>query len=72
VAGIKLKSVDDLKLMRPACAVAGTVLDEIAAFIRPGLTTRQVDEFAAERIGRTGRRARFWAIANIRARRACR
>jgi methionyl aminopeptidase len=30
--------------------VAGTVLDEIAAFIRPGVTTRQVDEFAAGRI----------------------
>jgi methionyl aminopeptidase len=50
VAGIKLKSADDLKLMRPACVVAGKVLDEIAAFIRPGVTTRQVDNFAAERI----------------------
>ncbi len=33
--------------MRPACVIAGKVLEEIAAFIRPGLTTRQVDEFAA-------------------------
>jgi methionyl aminopeptidase len=47
---IKLKSGDDLKLMRPACAVAAEVLDEIAAFIRPGLTTRVVDEFAAAQI----------------------
>ena len=36
--------------MRPAGAVAGKVLDDIAAFIRPGLTTREVDNFAAERI----------------------
>jgi methionyl aminopeptidase len=50
VAGIKLKSEDDLKLMRPAGWVAGKVLDEIAAFIKPGLTTRQIDNFAAERI----------------------
>jgi methionyl aminopeptidase len=50
VAGIKLKSADDLLLMRPACVVAGTVLDEIAEFIRPGVTTRQIDGFAAERI----------------------
>jgi methionyl aminopeptidase len=50
VAGIKLKTEDDLKLMRPACIVAGKVLDEIAAYIKPGLTTRQVDNFAAERI----------------------
>jgi methionyl aminopeptidase len=50
VAGIKLKSADDLKLMRPAGWVAGKVLDEIAAFIKPGVTTRQIDNFAAERI----------------------
>jgi methionyl aminopeptidase len=59
VAGIKLKSADELKLMRPACAVAGTVLDEIAAFIRPGVTTRQVDGFAAERIKAHGAKSAF-------------
>jgi len=36
--------------MRPAGHVAGKVLDDIAAFIQPGVTTRQVDDFAAERI----------------------
>ena len=36
--------------MRPAGIVAGKVLDEIAAFIQPGVTTRQIDNFAAERI----------------------
>ena len=56
---IKLKSADDLKLMRPACMVAGTVLDEIAAFIRPGVTTRQVDEFAAGRIQAHGAKSAF-------------
>ncbi|HUC84055.1 MAG TPA: M24 family metallopeptidase, partial [Candidatus Acidoferrales bacterium] len=50
MAGIKIKSEDDLKLMRPAGLVAGKVLDDIAAFIQPGVTTRQVDDFAAERI----------------------
>jgi methionyl aminopeptidase len=50
VAGIKLKSADDLKLMRPAGLVAGKVLEDVAAFIKPGLTTRQIDNFAAERI----------------------
>ena len=59
MAGIILKSADDLKLMRPACAVAGAVLDEIAAFIRPGLTTRQVDEFAAGRIQAHGANSAF-------------
>ncbi len=59
MSGIRLKSADDLKLMRPACAVAGTVLSEIAAFIRPGVTTRQVDEFAAECIRARGAKSAF-------------
>ncbi len=36
--------------MRPAGAIAGKVLDEMAAYVKPGLTTRQLDHFAAERI----------------------
>ena len=59
MGGIKLKSADDLKLMRPACAVAGGVLDEIAAFIQPGVTTRQVDEFAARCIQAHGAKSAF-------------
>lgn len=59
MAGIKIKSADDLKLMRPACEVAALVLNEIAGFIRPGLTTRQVDEFAAERIAAHGAKSAF-------------
>jgi methionyl aminopeptidase len=59
VPGIKLKSEDDLKLMRPACVVAATVLDEIAGFIKPGITTRQIDEFAAERIAAHGGKSAF-------------
>jgi len=56
---IILKSQRDLELMRPACAVAGRVLDEITAFIKPGLTTRQVDEFAAARIKSHGGKSAF-------------
>ena len=59
MGGIKLKSADDLKLMRPACAVAAEILDEIAGFIQPGVTTRQVDEFAAARIQAHGAKSAF-------------
>jgi methionyl aminopeptidase len=59
VPGIKLKSADDLKLMRPACAMTAQVLDEIAAYIKPGLTTRQVDEFAGECIRAHGGKSAF-------------
>jgi len=56
---IKIKSEDDLKLMRPAGVLAAKVLDEIATFIKPGVTTRQVDEFAAERIHSYGGTSAF-------------
>ena len=45
--------------MRPACAVAAKVLDEVAAFIQPGVTTRRVDEFAAKCIKQHGARSAF-------------
>jgi methionyl aminopeptidase len=64
VAGIKLKSEDELKLMRPACLVAAKVLDEIARFIQPGLTTRQVDNFGAERIAAHGAKSAFLGYRN--------
>lgn len=53
------KSERDLEAMRPACTIAGTVLNEVAAFIRPGVTTAQVDNFAAERIKHYGARSAF-------------
>jgi len=56
---IILKSERDLEAMRPACAVASTVLNEVAAFIQPGVTTRQVDEFAAGRIKHHGAKSAF-------------
>jgi methionyl aminopeptidase len=59
VAGIKLKSEDDLKLMRLSCAVAAEILEEIGAFIKPGVTTKQVDEFAAAQIKSRGAKSAF-------------
>ena len=59
MGGIILKSARDLEAMRPAGAVAGEVLETVAAFIRPGITTRQIDEFAAETIRRHGAKSAF-------------
>ena len=56
---IILKSERDLEAMRPACTIAGTVLNEVAAFIKPGVTTREADEFAAERIKSYGAKSAF-------------
>ena len=56
---IILKSERDLEAMRPACAVAASVLRDVAAFIQPGVTTSQVDEFAAARIKQYGAKSAF-------------
>jgi methionyl aminopeptidase len=56
---IVLKTARDLAAMRPACVVAARVLNDVAAFIQPGVTTRQVDEFAATRIKHYGAKSAF-------------
>src|SRR3954471_24929794 len=57
---IILKSERDLEAMRPACAVAGAVLNDVASFIQPGVTTNDVDEFAASRMKHYGARSAFF------------
>ena len=59
MAGIKIKTEDELKLMRSSCAVAAEVLEEIGAYIKPGITTQQVDDFAAEQIKARGGKSAF-------------
>ena len=45
--------------MRPACVVAQTVLDEVCDFIQPGVTTKQIDAFAAGRMRSYGAKSAF-------------
>jgi methionyl aminopeptidase len=56
---IILKNERDLAAMRPACTVAGSVLNEVAAFIQPGVTTKEVDDFAASRMKYYGAKSAF-------------
>jgi methionyl aminopeptidase len=56
---IIVKSERDLEAMRPACAVAATVLNDVAVFLQPGMTTNDVNEFAASRIRQYGARSAF-------------
>jgi methionyl aminopeptidase len=57
---IVLKSERDLEAMRPACAAAASVLDEVAGFIKPGITTKEVDAFALSRIKHHGGKSAFF------------
>jgi methionyl aminopeptidase len=56
---IILKNERDLEAMRPACVVAASVLNEVADFLQPGMTTNDVNEFAASRIAHYGARSAF-------------
>ena len=56
---IVLKNDRDLEAMRPACVLAGTVLDEVAAWITPGVTTQEIDTYAGARIKQHGARSAF-------------
>ena len=56
---ILLKNARDLEAMRPACVVAQRVLSEVSDFIQPGVTTRQIDQFAAARMKYYGARSAF-------------
>jgi methionyl aminopeptidase len=40
---ISIKSPDEIAAMRPACRLAGEVLDYITPFVRPGITTAELD-----------------------------
>jgi methionyl aminopeptidase len=56
---IILKSDRDVEAMRQAGTVAGTVLQELAAGITPGVTTKEIDQYAAARIKHYGARSAF-------------
>ncbi len=45
---IKIKSEREIVKMRAACATAARILDRLAALIRPGITTGEVDEAAKQ------------------------
>jgi len=50
--------------MGPACELAQVVLDEVSAYVEPGLTTRQLDDFAAGRIANYGAKSAFLGYRN--------
>jgi methionyl aminopeptidase len=56
---IVLKNERDIEAMRQAGAVAGAVLEEVSSWIKPGLSTREIDQYAAGRIKFYGARSAF-------------
>lgn len=56
---IPVKTPREIEAMRQACRVARRVLEEVAACVQPGVTTRDVDAYAAERLRAHGARSAF-------------
>jgi methionyl aminopeptidase len=56
---IRIKVGREIDLMRTACQTASAILQEVAAFIAPGKTTRQVDQFAGDLMKLRGVRSAF-------------
>lgn len=61
---IRIKSEREQQSMRAAGAVAAAVLAEVSAFIAPGVTTAEVDRFAARSLQRHGARSAFLGYKN--------
>jgi methionyl aminopeptidase len=56
---IILKNERDIEAMRVAGAVAAVVLQDVCAWITPGVSTKEIDTYAASRIAEYGARSAF-------------
>jgi methionyl aminopeptidase len=56
---IPIKNAKEAEKMRLACRIASDILDRVVAIIRPGITTKEVDEAAAEMMEEAGVKSAF-------------
>lgn len=51
---VKLKTAEEIVIMRQASRIVATVLKEVGEIIKPGMTTFEVDQYAEQRIRELG------------------
>ena len=56
---IPIKNAKEAEKMRLACRVASDVLERVIELIRPGVTTKEVDEAAADMMAEAGVKSAF-------------
>jgi methionyl aminopeptidase len=56
---IPIKSAKEVEKMRQACRTASDILDRVGELVRPGITTREVDEAAAVLMEEAGVKSAF-------------
>ncbi len=53
------KTAAEIEEMRPACERAAEVLSRVVRWVRPGITTGELDQYAAEQIAELGAKSAF-------------
>src|ERR1041385_2892657 len=56
---IPIKNAREIEKMRQACLTAGYILHKVSDLIRPGITTKEVDQAAADFMGDAGVKSAF-------------
>src|SRR5438067_1774980 len=56
---IPIKSAKEVEKMRQSCRTASEILDRVSELIRPGVTTKEVDEAAADFMSEAGVKSAF-------------
>src|ERR1043165_10043339 len=56
---IPIKNAKEIEKMRQACRTAGDILHKVSDLIRPGITTKEVDQAAADFMGDAGVKSAF-------------
>ena len=51
---ISIKNAEEIALMREACQVTATILDEVGEIIRPGMSTEEINTFVHRRTAELG------------------
>ena len=54
VERITIKTAQEIELMREACRVTATILDEVGEIIRPGISTEEINTFVHRRTTELG------------------
>ena len=52
--GIEIKSSREIKLMKKSSKIVAIVLKEVEDFVKPGISTKDIDDFAERRIRELG------------------
>src|SRR5436190_18693358 len=56
---IPIKSGREIEKMRQACRTAGEIRDRVSGLIRPGISTKEVDQYAADLMEEAGVKSAF-------------